>query len=139
MKSWYDRESKFQTRFIERLKRIPKSEWVKVSQRSIRGTPDLIGNIGPWAVYIELKRSEDEKPDALQRYRLLNYARSGALAFVAHPGNWDGIAKFLEALPSADATRPDVDCLKQIEGRGDPADCLHDDAHREIVPLRESS
>lgn len=71
---------------MEILKRIPDSFWVKVSDVNKVGTSDIIGDINGIACYIEVKKSEKEKPSDVQQYRIRKATLRGAVSFVTH--NW---------------------------------------------------
>lgn len=78
------------------LKKLP-STWVKkIQQVAIRGTPDFLMCISGVFVAIELKRSEDEKPDALQELNLSKIADCGGLTIVMHPQNEQKVLNFLK-------------------------------------------
>lgn len=131
-------ESTFQKKLIEQLKRIPCSYWVKVSQRAVRGTPDILGHINGLFVALELKRDRHEKPTALQRLALQQIARGDGIAFVVHPENAESILKFLKAMGKLrNRTRLDVHCLQQIESRCNVAAGHLYDSDRKIITLSE--
>lgn len=90
-------ETRFKIRLRKRLEKIPNSGWVKISQRSICGTPDVFGVIRGRAIILELK-TDVGRVSALQGRNLYKWKRSGAYTAVIMPSNEDEIIAELEAL-----------------------------------------
>ena len=76
-------ESSVQTSILSKLRQIPNSDWIKPTQTNMAGTPDVLGHINGRFVAIEIKRDEQSKPTALQRYHIERLKEHGAIAFVA--------------------------------------------------------
>lgn len=92
-------ETIFRAKFRKRLETIPNSFWESISQKSIKGTADLIGVVNGWAVWIELKASSTFEPDPLQKYKLQRVAQAGGIGLVANPQNEDEVIDLLIKLP----------------------------------------
>lgn len=73
------------------LRRLPYSWWEKITQRGIRGTPDILGSLCGFFVAIELK-DKDAKPDPgrekLQDHKLEEIAATGGIAAKANQDTW---------------------------------------------------
>lgn len=61
---------------------------VKVQQRGLRGTPDLLCCIDGSFVAIELKRHIDCAADPLQNHTLGKIKTAGGIAICVSPQNW---------------------------------------------------
>lgn len=72
---------------MKEMKLIPGVWAEKISQRSLRGTPDILACVAGKFVAIELKKSEGEEPDVLQGLKLGRIKDCGGLAMVAYPEN----------------------------------------------------
>lgn len=81
-------ETLFKERVQKDLRVIPNSWWQKISQRSVRGCPDILGCIQGRFIAIELKKSKDAKIDALQTYNVRSINNTGAIALVSSPESW---------------------------------------------------
>jgi len=62
-------ESIFRERFAKQLKKIPNSFFESCQQKSIRGTPDIMGCVNGHFVALELKASKKDKLMPLQKYK----------------------------------------------------------------------
>lgn len=91
-------ETLFKERIYPKLKTLPNTWVVKIQQVAKRGTPDFLLCINGLFVAIELKKSVDEEPDALQEWNLENIADCGGAAMVAYPENWDATYTVLQKL-----------------------------------------
>lgn len=80
-------ETSFKERVFDELDKLPNLWRVKISQRSIRGTPDVLGVINTWPFAWELKKAANEKPDPLQQFELRRIEKAGGIARTVHPGN----------------------------------------------------
>jgi hypothetical protein len=67
----------------------------KIQQVCIRGTPDFLCCISGVFVAIELKMP-GESPDPLQYYKLTTIAKTGGIAIVLSPENFDKTLEFLK-------------------------------------------
>lgn len=79
-------EGRVQDKILQILRGIEGSFWLKPTDTNMVGTPDIIGDIRGIACYIEVKKSEKEKPSDVQQYRIRKATLRGAIAFVTH--NW---------------------------------------------------
>lgn len=63
------------------LNSLPESKAINIhgSVFSERGTPDIIGSIRGRTVAFECKRSEEEAPEAIQKWRLAEWLSAGAI------------------------------------------------------------
>ena len=81
-------ETKFREKVRPYLNKLPNSWWESVQQKSIRGTPDIIGCINGQFIAIELK-SEKGKPSPLQNYKLERIRDAKGIAVSIKPSQWD--------------------------------------------------
>lgn len=80
-------ETKFKEKVFKRMDKL-KGLWrVKISQRSIKGTPDVLGVYRTWPFAWELKARAKDKPDPLQQFELRRISKAGGIARTVHPGN----------------------------------------------------
>lgn len=89
------KETVFKERVQKRLKAIPNSWWVKVQQVGINGTPDILGTINGVFVAIELK-TDDGILSKLQGYNIDKIAKTGAIALVMSPADFEDKLKILD-------------------------------------------
>ena len=90
-------ETVFRAKLRKRLDAIPDTWWESISQKSIIGTPDILGCVGPFFVAIEVK-SKKGKPSPLQQLKIDKIIKTGSLAYVVYPDNMDEILTKLESL-----------------------------------------
>lgn len=83
-------ESKFVEKALKEFRLIPHSEWERVEQVSIIGTPDLFGCIRGRCVLVEFK-SRRKNPTALQQDRLNMFKKAGAYTVCCYPENFDEV------------------------------------------------
>lgn len=90
-------ETKFRAKIRPLLDAIPNSWWESIQQKSIRGTPDIIGCLGGYFIALELK---SKKVDAkgLQAYKLQSIRDAYGVALVVHPENWKEVYDYLRSL-----------------------------------------
>lgn len=91
-------ETRFKVRALEKLRAIPGSKWIKIQQKSIRGTPDVFGCYHGRMVAIELK-TDDGATDPLQKYEIRQWERSGALALVMSPATLEKDLEVIRNIP----------------------------------------
>lgn len=84
-------ETKFKEKIKPLLDALPNTWFVKIQQKSLRGTPDYLMCVNGNFVAMELKNSEDEEPDELQKYNLRKIRHSNGLGLVVFPENWDKV------------------------------------------------
>lgn len=81
-------ETLFKERALERLRAIPGTHWEKIQQKSIRGTPDILGVANGRSVAIELK-TDVGRVDALQTYNMGRWWKAGATTFIMTPSSFE--------------------------------------------------
>lgn len=91
-------ETRFKNRIRPLLNALPNSWWVKTSQRSVRGTPDLLGCVNGMFIALELKRSESARIDPLQEHNINKIIAARGLAFLVFPENWQKVFQTLQRL-----------------------------------------
>lgn len=79
-------ESRLKARVMMRLKAIPNSHWYKIQQRTINGTPDILGVVNGCFVALELK-SMTGKPTTLQEFELMMITKAGGYAKLVDESN----------------------------------------------------
>lgn len=93
------KESKFYyARVRPDLLGLPNTRVRRIEQHSIVGDPDVDLCVNGWSVDIELKKDVSSKPRPLQVFNVAETVRAGGYGFIAHPGNWSDIYKFLRLL-----------------------------------------
>lgn len=90
-------ETKFQNKFLKKIREIPRVWAVKISQRSISGTPDVLICANGYFIAAELKADEKSLPTKLQTLTLLNIDKAGGVALVCHPENFDEVLGIIMA------------------------------------------
>lgn len=93
-------EAKFYGKIKHVLHNIAESCWFRIEQRSVRGTPDILGCVNGTFVALELKKDAKEISKRGDRTRLqihnINRIRySGGYACFLHPDNWDDVYRDL--------------------------------------------
>ena len=91
-------ETVFKEKILPLIRKLPNTWAVKIQQRSIRGTPDIIICVSGMFVALELKKSQKEKPDPLQDHNLLQINKAGGLGLKVYPENWPEVHIALIAL-----------------------------------------
>jgi hypothetical protein len=91
-------ETKLKEKVFRDLLTLKKSWWEKIQQVSIRGTPDIIGCIGPYFVALELKSKEEYEADPLQAFKLQCIRECGSIACVVTPESWPFIFRKLQKI-----------------------------------------
>jgi len=79
------RESRFQTAFLKRLRKIPGSWWMKCNDKTTIGLPDIIGFCNGLGFAFELKTKS--KIDALQLDTLRKIAKCATVSAVITEDN----------------------------------------------------
>lgn len=89
-------ETVFTERVLNDLKslRYP-TAWFKISQRSVSGTPDILGCAYGLFIGLELKTEEGEA-SRLQLYELKRILDAGGLALVVRPNTWPDDMKLID-------------------------------------------
>lgn len=82
---------------MKALSLIPNSFWESIQQKTIGGTPDVLGCINGFFIAIEFKSAKGTV-SALQDYKLKRIAKAGGIAFVCWPDNFDDILLTLKHL-----------------------------------------
>lgn len=89
-------ETKFKEKIVPKLKALSNVWLVKIQQRTIVGTPDILMCLGGLFVAIELK--VDSKLTKLQEYNLTKIHEAGGIAMVLTPRNMEECLLYLETL-----------------------------------------
>jgi hypothetical protein len=97
-------ETVFRAKFTKRLKAIPHSTWESIQQKTIQGTPDILGCVLGFFVGLELKATASSGPTELQQLKLERIKAAKGLAFVVHPGNADFVITLLTAIAEGRAS-----------------------------------
>ncbi len=87
-------ETSIQTGIMLNLRKIPFSEWEKATVTNRAGSQDVKGHWRGHYIAIELKRDENDGPNTLQTYRIIQTNKKGAYSFWA--SNWNTIKNNLE-------------------------------------------
>ena len=88
-------ETIFKEKVMPLLRDLPNSWWEKIQQKSIHGTPDILGCLQGTFVAIELKSEENARITELQKYKLDLIDRAGGVALVVCPENWERVYRRL--------------------------------------------
>ncbi len=88
-------ETVFRTRFRKKLDQIPNCWFESIQQKTISGTPDIIGCVRGFFVALELKAKDGMDASALQRLKLTRIAQANGLGVVVTPGNADIILELI--------------------------------------------
>ena len=92
-------ETKFTKKVLIKLRMLPHSTWHKISQRSIRGTADVLGCCAGLYCEFEIKIEPPKNlkgREVLQALKLERANKSGGVGLFLHPGNWEDIYKKLK-------------------------------------------
>lgn len=91
-------ETKFKERVREALDTIPNVVAFKIQQLSIRGTPDFLICAAGTFIALELKSSDKELPDPLQRWNIERINNAQGIALVMNPENFKKILNVITIL-----------------------------------------
>lgn len=89
-------EKEFQKRVLKDLRRLPRSFWFKINDRTTIGIPDIVGGINGYAVLVELKTKS--RLTGIQHWHLEKADQARCQSFVATPQNWAEVYSFIESL-----------------------------------------
>lgn len=96
------KESAYCRKLRAKLEAIPRSYWIRIEQKSIRGTPDLIGVINGIFIALEVKRNEKESRkggrQVLQNYVLTKLQDAGAYGCMVYPENEEKVLRALNSI-----------------------------------------
>lgn len=90
-------ETVFRRRILPKLKALPNCVVFPVQQKSISGDPDYILCLNGYFVALELK-SELGEASELQKYKLNEVGKSGGVAILCYPDNWEIVYDFLKRI-----------------------------------------
>jgi len=79
------------------LKTLPNTFYESISQRNIRGTPDVSAVVNGVPVWLEYK-TDNGTVSPLQEIKLSRIRKAGGTAFVVRPHNWGRIKGILTAM-----------------------------------------
>lgn len=83
---------------MRKFKELKRSWFESVQQRTIPGSPDVIGCVNGWFVGIEFKKSSKSPISMMQKYKLQKIVEAGGLGFICHPENFTTVlASLIEA------------------------------------------
>ena len=86
-------ETTFQTKVLSKLRKIPKTWWVKVNDKATVGVPDILGCVGNRFFALELKTQT--RLSELQHYNLERIDACGSESFVVTPENFEEIFAYI--------------------------------------------
>lgn len=89
-------ETIFKERAIAAIGNLPRTYVVKTQEVSKRGVLDMFVCVDGHFVAIELKKSQEEKPDPLQEWNICRVNSCGGTALAAYPENWKLVYEVLE-------------------------------------------
>lgn len=91
-------ETRFQTKFLKLLKELPNTWYVKVSQKTISGTPDIIACVRGTFIAIELKASLKSNMSKLQYYESDRICEAHGLFYICCPENHEVVINDLKMI-----------------------------------------
>lgn len=91
-------ETVFRQKFRAKLDKIPNCWFESIQQKSISGTPDLLGCVNGFFVGLELKSTDEEKASKLQELKLARIAQAGGMGLLVSPGNADAAIEIIKHL-----------------------------------------
>lgn len=92
------RERSFRTGTVLKfLNTLKGTAFFPIQQQVIKGDADYILCSHSLFVWLELKK-DGEEPDPLQAYKASEVRRTGGIAIVARPDNWEEVKRFLQLL-----------------------------------------
>lgn len=94
-------ETKFRAKIRPKLDGLPNSWFESISQRSICGTPDIIGCVSGVFVGLELKSSKRSSITAMQAHKLKKIVDAGGHAYIVCPENWEEVYFKLKIMAGA--------------------------------------
>lgn len=91
-------ETKFQIKVLKALRALPHSWWCKISQKSISGTPDILGCYHGVFIGLELKKDSKSHPSPLQIFELDRISKAKGRSYLAHPENWENVLEDIKEI-----------------------------------------
>lgn len=92
-------ETRFrQNKVLPFLRKLKDTWYEPIQQIAINGSPDFVLCMGGQFVALELKKDAKTLPSALQSFKLAEVRRTGGVAIVASPDNWDEVKKQLSEM-----------------------------------------
>ena len=80
------------------LDNLPYSHFESIQQKTIRGTPDILGCINGVFVALELKAHLGAAISPMQQHKLSSIVKAGGYAYIICPENWEEIYQKLKLL-----------------------------------------
>lgn len=106
-------ETLLKNRVKEKLEGVPHCCIIKIQQIAIRGDPDLVLCVNGWSVWVELKRTRKEKPDALQHFKLWRHQEIGlGYSLVLHKDNMNETIEFITRISQSEIKLEVPECLR---------------------------
>lgn len=90
-------ERQFRTRIRPYLDALPNSWWESIQQKTIIGSPDIIGCLNGVFVALELKTDKGVIAK-MQQYKLDRIKKAGGIATIVTPSTWKDVYEGLKAL-----------------------------------------
>lgn len=91
-------ETLFRTKFQNRLKDLPSGWFESIQQKTIHGTPDMLGCIRGRFVALEFKAHSKAVVSELQKLKLKRIRTAGGYGFLVYPENADIIFDVLKSI-----------------------------------------
>ncbi len=91
-------ETKFRAKLRARLELVPNSFWESIQQKTIQGTPDIIGCVNGFFVALELKATPSASASALQLLKLKRICNAGGVGYLVHPENMENTLELINHL-----------------------------------------
>lgn len=91
-------EGVFRDRTRKLLNKLSNSWWESIQQKSIHGTPDVIGCVAGQFVALEYKASKRSTKGKLQVHKAEKIIRAGGTHFFVYPDNWDEVYDCLKKM-----------------------------------------
>ena len=90
-------ETLFRQRVQRRLDEVPNSWFESIQQKTIKGTPDILGCVNGVFVAIELK-SKDGKLSALQKHKIEKIRQAHGVGICLYPDELEAVMDYLNTL-----------------------------------------
>ena len=91
-------ETRFRAKVQRLLDLLPNSWFESIQQRTIQGTPDILGCVNGFFVALELKATPSSAITKLQELKIRRISDASGVAYVLHPDNLDSTINLLRHL-----------------------------------------
>jgi hypothetical protein len=92
------KETLFRQKLRKKLEELPDSWWETIQQKTIHGTPDLIGCVKGRFIGIEIKAEAASTVHPLQARKLSCIRDAGGIGLIVYPENMDEVLNSLRSL-----------------------------------------